>query len=180
MMSDKVRIFCESVHGKLTSLDGHMDSLKTNVGTTWHYLQEKLADVRERDETHQLAINQARSKLKQWFEDRQSEAGNTIDVWRKNREVQKLSERARQAEVHAGFAMQIAEASIDEVVRMVLEAISARMDAESVEGEGGHIQPGPDRVQNLATMKLRMFEHTYLPAEESGLDGFVSSTIPQH
>ena len=47
-MSDKVSKFCDSVHEKLETLQGRMDSLKLNIGTTWHSLQEKLDEVRHK------------------------------------------------------------------------------------------------------------------------------------
>ena len=134
-MSDKVRAFCNRVQDKLTTLDGRMNSLKSNSGPTWHFLQEKLDEVRERAEADRLAIHQARINLEQWCDDRKSEATHTIDHWRKNRETAKLAERAQRTEDHARYAMQIAEASIDQAERMILEAISARQDAESVRGD---------------------------------------------
>ena len=134
-MSDKVRTFCNRVQVRLTTLDGRVNSLTLNSGPTCHFLQEKLDEVRARAEAHQPVNHQAGIKLEQWCDSMRLETRHTIEHWRKNQEVRKLSERAQRAEDHAGYAMQLAEASIDQAERMILEAISARLDAESVKGD---------------------------------------------
>ena len=131
-MSDKVSKFCDSVHEKLESLEGRMDSLKLNIGTTWHSLQEKLDEVRDKGEAAKQAVTEARTKLEQWVEEKEAEAKGTIDQWIENRETQKLAVRAQKAEDCAWIAIEIAQASIDDAERMVLEAIAAKLDAEAV------------------------------------------------
>ena len=131
-MSDRVIKFCDSVHEKLETLQGRMDSLKLNVGSTWYLLQEKLEEVRHADETTKQAVAEARTKLEQWIKEQKAEVKGTIAQWVENRETQKLAARAQKAEDCAGIAIEIAQASIDDVERMVLEAIAARRDAEAV------------------------------------------------
>ena len=131
-MGDKVSTFCDSVHEKLETLEGRMDSLKLNIGTTWHSLQEKLDEVRHKGEASKPAVTEARTNLEQWVKEKKGEAKSTIDQWVENRETQKLATRAEKAEDCAGIAMRIAQASIDDAERMVLEAIAARRDAEAV------------------------------------------------
>ncbi len=131
-MSDRVSRFCDSVHGKLENLEGRMDALKLNIGTTWHCLQEKLDEVRHNAEATKQAVAEARTTLERWVEEKRAEAKSTIDQWVENRETQKLAARAEKAEDCAGIAIEIAQASIDDAERMVLEAISARREAEAV------------------------------------------------
>jgi cell division septum initiation protein DivIVA len=131
-MSDEVSKFCDDVHGKLETLEGRMDSLKLNIGTTWHSLQEKLDEVRHKGEATKQAVAEARANLEQWVIERKAEAKGTIDQWVEDRETQKLAARAQEAEECAGIAIVIALASIDDAERMVLEAIAARRDAEAV------------------------------------------------
>jgi len=133
-MSDTVNRFCDSVHEKLETLEGRMDSLKLNVGSTWHSLQEKLDEVRHKDEATQQAVAEARTNLEQWAEEKKAEAKSTVDQWVENREAKKLAARAQKAEDCAGIAIKVAQASIDDAERMVLEAIAARLDAEAVAG----------------------------------------------
>lgn len=131
-MCDQVSRFCDGVHERLETVQGRMDSLKLNIGSTWHLLQEKLDEVRRTDEAAKQATAEARSKLELWFQEQEFEAKGMIDQWVENRETQKLAARAQQAEDCAGIAIDIARASIDDVERMVLEAVAARQDAESV------------------------------------------------
>ena len=131
-MCDKVSRFCDSVHEKLETLQGRMDSLKLNVGSTWYCLQEKLDEVRHKGEATKQAVAEARTNLEQWVKEKKAETKGTIDQWVENGETQKLATRAHKAEDCAGIAMEIAQASIDDAERMVLEAIAARRDAEAV------------------------------------------------
>ena len=131
-MSDNVNRFCDSVHEKLVSLDSRMGSLKLNIGTTWHFLQEKIAEMRHTGETTQQAVSEARINLEQCFKAKNAETKDIIDRWVETRETQKLSARAQRAEDCAGSAIVIAQASIDDAERMILEAIAARRDSEAV------------------------------------------------
>ena len=135
IVSDKVKTFCNDIHEKLSALESRVDSLISNSGLTWHFLQEKLDEIRGRCDANQQACDQARAKLKQWSDDRKSESLLMIENWRMNREQAKLAERARDAEDQVRNAMLIAKSSIDDAERMILEAISARLDAESVGGD---------------------------------------------
>jgi hypothetical protein len=131
-VSDEVSKFCDDVQGKLENLEGRMDTLKRNIGTTWHSLQEKLDEVRLKGEAVKQAVAEARANLEQWIIEKKAEGKGTIDHWVEDRETQKLAARAQKAEDCAAIAIVIAEASIDDAERMILEAISARRDAEAV------------------------------------------------
>jgi hypothetical protein len=109
-----------------------MDSLKLNIGTTWHCLQEKLDEVRQKGEATKQVVAEARADLEQWVNEKKAEAKGAVDQWIADRETQKLAARAQEAEECAGIAIVIALASIDDAERMVLEAIAARRDAEAV------------------------------------------------
>src|SRR5579871_2703957 len=131
-MARNAREFCNDVHEKLATLDGRVQALKSNLGSTWQHLQEKLEEVRARGEDRRPAIDQLRNKLEQWFADKKSEDTNAIGQFKENRDSKNLGQRAQRAEDHAAYAIQVAEASFDEAERMILEAISARLQAEAV------------------------------------------------
>lgn len=131
-MNVKAREFCESVQGQLESLAERMDSLKLNIGTTWHSLQEKLLDVRRQHEASKQRLTEARAMVEEWFDDNKAESKNAIDQWVANRDVERLAARAQRAEECARTAIRIAQASVDDAERMILEAISAKLDAEAV------------------------------------------------
>ena len=131
-MSDKINRLCDSVHEKLESLEGRMEFLKLNQGTTWHFLQEKLKELRHNGEATMQADLDARTCLEQWVEEKKGEAQSTIVQWVANHDSQNLAARARETEECAGIAIEIAQASVDDAERMVLEAIAAWLDAEAV------------------------------------------------
>jgi hypothetical protein len=132
VMSDNVDRFCDSVHEKLETLEGRMGSLKLNIGTSWHFLQEKLAEMRLKGVATKQAVAEARTNVKQWGEAREAEAKGMVDQWVETRETKRLSSRAQKAEDCAGSAIVIVQASIDDAERMILEAIAARRDVEAV------------------------------------------------
>ena len=88
--------------------------------------------MRHKGEATKQAVTEARTNLEQWVKEKKAEAKSTIDQWVENGETQKLAARAQKAEDCAGIAIEIAQASIDDAERMVLEAIAARRDAEAV------------------------------------------------
>jgi hypothetical protein len=130
-MSDKVVKFCDSVHAKLDTLQGRMELLKLNVGTTSHSLQDKLHDVQDKGEATKQGVTDARVSLEQWGKEKKAEVRSTIDQWVQDHETEKLAARAQRAEDCAGIAIGIAQASIDDAERMVLESIAARRDAQA-------------------------------------------------
>lgn len=131
-MNAKVREFCENVHAKLETIEGRMESLKLNIGTTWHSHQEKLSEVRQRHEMSKQPLTDARAMVERWFDDNKAESKEMIDQWVSNSDTQQLAARAQRAEECAWTAIRIAQASIDDAERMILEAISAKLDAEAV------------------------------------------------
>lgn len=131
-MTDKINRLCDNVHEKLESLEGRMESLKLNHGTTWHFLQEKLKELRDNGEATMQADLDARTCLELWIKRKKGEAQCTIDRWVVNHDSQYLAARAQETEDCASVAIEIAQASIDDAERMVLEAIAAWRDADAV------------------------------------------------
>lgn len=130
-MSDKAFNFYDSVHEKLGSLEGRMDLLKLNIGTTWHCVQEKPDEVRCVREEAKQSVTEARANMEAWFREKKADEESTVDQSVENLETQKLTARAQRAEDCAGIAIDIAQASIDDAERMLLEAIAARRSAEA-------------------------------------------------
>jgi len=130
-MIDTVDMLCNSVHEKLETLQGRLESLKLNIGTTCHMLQEKLVEVRKKSEDRKPAVAEARIKLELWIRENRSEAKHSGDRESAYREIPNLSERARTAEGCVAAVVMLAEASIDDAELMILEAIAAGRNAES-------------------------------------------------
>ena len=131
-MNDVVAKFCDNVHEKLETLQGRLDSLKLNIGATYHLLHEKVVEIRKAGEVRKLPMHKARASLEQWIEETRAEVKNRTGQGIRNHEVQDLSERADRAEGCVEIALKLAEASIDDAEWMILEAIAARLEAEAV------------------------------------------------
>jgi len=131
-MSDRVSEFCDGVHEQLESLQSRMDVFKANIGSSWNSLQLRLIEVRKKNEADQVEAAEARVRLELWSHNRTSEAKDTINCWIANRETKLLASRAQAAEECAETALLLAQASIDDTERMILEAIAARLDVDSV------------------------------------------------
>jgi len=125
-MTDKSRTFCNAVQNRLATLDSRVRAMTLNAGPI---LQVKLDEVRMSGDANRRAVQQAREMVQQWCREKESEKKSTIDTWKESRESKKLGDRAQRAEDHAAYAIQIVAASIDDAERMILEAISARLDA---------------------------------------------------
>ena len=109
-----------------------MDSLKSNVGQPGISCKRSSTRYATRVKLRSRPSRKLGPDLEQWVNEKKAEAKDTIDQWVEDRETQKLAARAQKAEDCAGIAIEIAEASIDDAERMVLEAIAARRDAEAV------------------------------------------------
>lgn len=132
MNDDAVARFCVSVHEKLETLQGRMESLKLNIGATSHLLHEKIVEIRNASEVRQLPVNEARTSLEQWVLELRTESKNRIDQGIRDNETQYLLDRAKRAEGCVALALMLAEASVDDAEWMILEAIAAGRDAEAV------------------------------------------------
>ncbi|RLT20930.1 MAG: hypothetical protein DWI29_02980 [Planctomycetota bacterium] len=132
MKDDVITRFCDNVHEKLETLQGRLESLKLNIGATYHLLHEKIVDIRKAGEVRHLPTDEGRASLEQWIQETRTEAKNRVERGIRNHEVQYLSERADRAEACVEIAMMLAEASIDDAEWMILEAIAARREAEAV------------------------------------------------
>jgi DNA repair exonuclease SbcCD ATPase subunit len=130
-MSDKISKFFDSVQERLETLQGRMDSLRANIGTTSHALHDKLGEVRQKNAATKQAVAEARATLERWGRAENAEARSSIDESIRSHDTQKLSARAREAEHYVGVAITIALASIDDVERTILEAIAAMREVEA-------------------------------------------------
>jgi membrane protein involved in colicin uptake len=135
-MSERIDNFCKSLNEKLNNVEGRMNALKTRVNSAPKEAQDALR--RHLDAAHQKlegqkkAIEQARTNAGNWVAQKKSEGAAAIEQWKADREAKKLAHRADEAESYAAAEIEIAAATIDEAEQAVLEAIVARMDADSV------------------------------------------------
>lgn len=131
IMEENAATFCIQVHAQLSTLQGRIDSLKRIIGTTCHLLQERLNELRRKNEATAEAVTEARGSMEVWLSQWRFEAKAEVDQWIQNHEAARLDERARMAHDCAVLAIGLAENSIDDAERMILEAVAMRRDAEA-------------------------------------------------
>ena len=54
MKDDVITRFCDNVHEKLETLQGRLESLKLNIGATYHLLHEKIVPQIQQDKDRWL------------------------------------------------------------------------------------------------------------------------------
>jgi hypothetical protein len=137
VMSAKVDQFCDKLRDRLNALETHVETLKSNVQKLpkqgEQALQNGLKDVRSKIEAEKKKVEQAQASLKTRVEQKMGQAKEAIKGWKAKNEVSKLNSRADRAEQYAADAVYIAIAAVDEAEEAILDAITARMDAETAD-----------------------------------------------
>lgn len=131
-MKGEVHDFCDQVQAQISTLLGRIESLKRNIGTTCHLLRQRLCELRTTNEIRKPAVAQARLNIEQWLRMQDPDIRVQDDARGVGHESKLSAERAEIAERCAALAIVLAEASIDDAERMILEAVAARSDAASV------------------------------------------------
>ena len=138
-MSERIDQACENLRVKLNQVDERLDELKSKIKGDAESAQKELrirAEKLERridENRNQLAS--AKAEAKGWLDERKSAAREKIADWKAKREIDKLENRAAEAESYAEAAVAIAAAALDDAEHATIEAIVARYDADAAGGE---------------------------------------------
>ena len=92
--------------------------------------------------TRQQEAEAARGRMKTYLETKKAETDAKIDEWKAQREVQKLQDRANDAEAYFGMTLDVAAAAIDEAGAAALEAIEACRVADEATAPGSGPRTG--------------------------------------
>jgi hypothetical protein len=134
-MAERIDQFCDSLRGKLTSIDTHLQALKHKIDskaqTAEADIRTHLEAVKKRIEQDRAKVTTAQDVIKKWAGDRKAVTDKKIDEWKTKREQAKLQSRADSAERYAAAAAVVALAAADEAEQAALEAWLARNDANS-------------------------------------------------
>jgi hypothetical protein len=134
-MSITIDNFTKKLHDNLEAVEDRMTSLKTSIQSipqkTQDEIQSKLHEAKANLDAKKHEFDEYRVKLKTQFEEKESEVKLNIEEWKESREVKKLEHQADRAEDYAATAIFLAIAALDEAEKVTLEAISARLDAET-------------------------------------------------
>jgi hypothetical protein len=129
--------FCDKLREQLNGLEGRFQAVKTSVqdlsAKAEKSVREKLDQARTKIQAQKERVEKARVDLKTRAEQKLAEGKEAINEWKAKREVRKLNTRAERAEAYAEAAIVLALASIDEAEEAVLDAVAARMDADTAQ-----------------------------------------------
>jgi hypothetical protein len=134
-MSVTIDKFTKQLHDNLEMLEDRATKMKADVQAaprkTQAEIELRLDEVKSGLADKKQEFDEYRAKLKLQFEEKESEVKLTVDEWKANRQVKKLEHRAEKAEEYATTATFLAVAMMEEAEKSTLEAMSARIDAES-------------------------------------------------
>jgi hypothetical protein len=135
-MSEKFDNFCSEIRTKINDADKRIRDLKANaVGATEKAKVEakaQLAALENKAKEQKARTAAADAKLKTWVEEKKTMTHDKIAQWKEQRDVKRLGARADLSEHYAATAMEIAATAVDEAERAAVEAVVARMDADSI------------------------------------------------
>ena len=136
-MSAKVDQFCDNLRDRLNAAEKRIESVKSNVQAfpkqAENALNKKLDDIRNKVQAQKERVERTRANLKARADQKIAETKAAVNEWKEKREIRKLNARADRAEVYAADAIDLAVAFVDEAEEAILDAVVARMDAETAQ-----------------------------------------------
>jgi hypothetical protein len=136
-VSAKANQIYDKFHHQLDTIEGRLQSVKTNMKAMPEQaekaLRDKLDEAKSRIQAQKKSIEQTRADLKARAEQKVSETKEAVSEWKAKHETRKLNARADRAEDYAADAVEFAMAGIDEAEEAILEAVVARIDAEAAQ-----------------------------------------------
>lgn len=138
-MSTAIDNFTQQLHDNLEAVEARAKSLKGHIQAlpkkTQAEIQSALDQAKTNLDARKQEFDDYRAKLTTQLADqlaeKESEVMSTIEDWKANREVEKLEQRADNAEDYAVTMIFLAVAAMEEAETANLAAIAARLDAEA-------------------------------------------------
>ena len=94
-------------------------------------IRRKAEEIRSRMKSDKEEAERRRKGMSEWLESRKQHTDDQIASWRQKREIKHLQKRADRAEEYAVNIVFTAMVDADEAEAAVLEALEARLDADS-------------------------------------------------
>jgi hypothetical protein len=130
-MSQKIDNLRTILQTKLNAISDQLNTVKTHLETYSKEVESsihtKLDTAKAKLAAKKQEILNAKTKLAERVEAKETE----IEEWKAKREHEKLVARADRAEDYAATAIIIALAAVEEAEIAILEAVAARIDAET-------------------------------------------------
>lgn len=135
-MSEKIEKFCDDLKLRLNGIEAHLLQVKDKLShaskDAEETIQTKLTEAKAKLETKKEEVIAAKNTLAQRLESKKAEMEAEVAQWKEQKEREKLLNHADKAEDYAIAAILFAAAATEEAEVAVLEAIEARMIAESI------------------------------------------------
>ncbi len=133
-MSTAIDNFTQQLHDNLEAIEERTNQFRKNIQAvpkkTQAEIQIKLDEAKAALDAKKHEFDEYRSKLQTQFDEKEADVLSTVEQWKSSREVKKLAHRAEKAESYATTSTVLAMAMMQEAEKAILEAISARLDAE--------------------------------------------------
>jgi hypothetical protein len=137
VMNEKIESFCKELHTKLDGVEKRIKDLNAGAkGATEKAKVEakaQLAALENRAKDQRAKVQSAEAKAKAWVEEKKTATSEKIAAWKAQRDTNKLAAHAEITEQYAVASMQLAAAAVDEAERSAVEAVVARMDADTAQ-----------------------------------------------
>jgi hypothetical protein len=138
-MSAQIDKFCDDLKLRLNDIESHLMQMKDKLSTASKEaeatIKSKLEEAKANIEVKKQEVSAAQEKLAQRIEEKKAEIEVEIAESKARKEQEKLLKRADKAEEYALAAILFAASAAEEAEVAVLEAIEARMIAESIQTE---------------------------------------------
>lgn len=133
-MSTIIEKFAKQLHDNLEMVEERVKSLRDNIQSVPRQphieIQSKLDQAKANLSNKKREFEGYRAKLQIQFEEKESELNSNIEEWKSWREISQMEIHADNAENYAAKATYLAIATMEEAEKAILEAITARLDAE--------------------------------------------------
>jgi hypothetical protein len=136
-MNGKIESFSKELRAKLDGVDKRLKDLTASAkGATEKAKVEakaQLAALESRAKEQHAKVEAAAAKTKAWVEEKKTVTSEKVAAWKAQRDVKKLAAHADNTEQYAMASMRLAVAAVDEAERAAVEAVVARMDADTAQ-----------------------------------------------
>ncbi|MCX5965894.1 MAG: hypothetical protein NT070_23050 [Cyanobacteria bacterium] len=135
-MTEQIDNFTNGLRDRLNTIDTRLSSLKATMESapkeTQAVVEAKLHEVKANLDIKRHEFATYRANLQELAEGKQTEIQAKVEEWKTKREIGELNRRAERAEHYAASCVFVSMAAIDEAEEAILEAMTARLDADKV------------------------------------------------
>jgi chromosome segregation ATPase len=127
-VKQKLQEQLSKVQQRLASAKQDIEKVAAQDRETIH---QRADEIRARMQEEQEQAEKTRSEISQWLQTKKEHTEEKVASWRQKRDIERLQRRADRAEEYALNMVVNALIDADEAEVAVLDALEARLDAES-------------------------------------------------